>query len=428
MGPARRKALALSQNLGNLGRLPFEVRAKIWQHACHHVGYWRDSNLLTVSRQVGQEVVDAVNHGRHLHFLIRPNHATCAKPWDEDHPPHLWPSRFYVVDNRFMWPIVHPRFLHFDVFDTVPWFRRMARHSLSRGTSVRVAIRPPLPGDCGQLIMAWNKILWTVRFLATAKSLRSIMVDFVGDAGQWFPPGVPKQSLPGLEAFPQDNMELCLIPFQRLRRVGKFVVQFPKCNKSATEHVEKKARDVRSSIKRNRAFNPGRHADDLEFQRQEEACSACFEHLLDDSKGKTAGLLRLERMASLHKDYYQAALQRIESARHFLPSDVIQFMQRRLDDRLNAMHVWCIRSNKMGASIPRVTYIKRHIGFQLETAQARSGSTVQTRQKVKVLQTKLERAREEVRALEKRTNKSGRDGIQVALSPKDEELCPRLKY
>ena len=406
---------ALGYGLGDLGCLPFEVRAKIWQHACHYAGYRRDTNLLTVSRQIGKEVVDAVNHGRFLHFLIRPNHTTVINHKDvDDRASQLWPSRFYVVDNRFIWPIVHPRWLHFDVFDNVSWFDRMARHSLSSDTRVRVAIRPPLRGNDGHFLMAWNKVLWTTRFLATAPTLASLTVEFVGTVEEWLHARSPQQSY----------QKCFLIPFQRLRRVRRFVVILPQQSSPRTDRMDVMIQAIRSYVTKDRSFDPGRCSTDrLVLQKEEAFCSVC-DDLLDDMSGKAAALLRLERMASLHKGYSRVAMQRGRSVVHFNQSETIQNLSRMLDDRLNAMYTWCAGSYAMGPSMAEVRNIRLSRGLQLERSQ-HSDAEVQARQKMEALESELERTRGQVRALERRTHEIGRLG-KPSLIPRDEDLgsCP----
>ena len=276
-----------------------------------------------MSRKFYEEVLGEAFSGRMMNVAIR------NQPLNQFRAP----SRFIIFDSLFCLASTEPKFLTFDMWNAGDGLWRLASMPFGRHSMIKIMVPPVDKQDPGQLVMCWNKMVFLVNLLMYAKWLPPILISFLGDASQWVGEQGLHRSVPRKGSEKRGDLELLLLPFRRLRRVEKIIINVPhQCD----EHVETLVQDIAEKAYARSPFNLN-DKDDRQVMKLEWAWATWLEYLLDDLEGATAARLRWEQHHSLTPEYYCCARARLRHAREHFTAGRLIAIQKALDQRVQCV-------------------------------------------------------------------------------------------
>jgi len=337
-----------SNKLGELRKLPPEIRVQIWKEFRPRRDADPPSHLaiLRVCHELTEEIIPEIYDKEILRIGVG--------------PPGSVSSHWLAVENEYgaFWTIPTANHSLYRKFSRLP-FKKLKR--------VRISIHAPETDNLAELYCLCKDVRDLVALLEQAKNrLPPLDIELLDTpSGKWtFDDGTPLKTVP--ETVAPDYLTI-LLPFCRLRRVPKVTIQVPANFIPEGAILQNIARLMQLKV----PFGRVKHSvwDDEQLQRSLDASWIDYEDILDEAPGPVANMLRLERFISWYrtpdgKSTYMDKYKRI------LSTCSKNVSENRLMD-LQSRHDFLLLLNPLSASMQKMR-LQLHLPSLLRTRPSRS--------------------------------------------------------
>ena len=266
-------------SLGALAILPWELRYRIWQYLTLTASKPRLAILLA-SRQIHAEASALLYGSFHLYFHVGSTYVQ-----------NLWIN---VTSNS---PLDLNRSLKSLENSTQQGFAGLPYHRLGK---IRIIIEALRSEDPGQVICIFKKCTSLAKMLETAQSYRDGLPDIEislmnshPEANLWTSNGQPHRTISNI----WNDMQIVTLPFACLRGARSASIKYLK-HKPNSYYIDNIAKLMQRKAPFGTFAAPGNPWNDTTILKKLNEIFMQIERRLDDSRGETANMLRLELFAT----------------------------------------------------------------------------------------------------------------------------------
>ena len=267
------------RSLGALAILPGELRCEIWQYITLTAAKPRLAILLA-SRQIHAEASNPLYGSFHLYFHIGSTYV-----------PNLWIG---VTSNS---PLDLNRSLQSLKNSKEQGYGMLPYHRLGK---IRITIEAPSSEDPGQVICLFKKCTSLAKMLESAQSyqyglpdIEIILMNSHLEDNLWISNGQPHRTVSNI----WNDMQIVTLPFARIRGARSATIEYHK-HKPNSYYIDNIARLIRRKAPFGTLVAPGSPWNDATIRKKLNEMFMQIERRLDDSRGETANMLRLEHLAT----------------------------------------------------------------------------------------------------------------------------------